>query len=423
MAGSSPARERVRMKRVKAIWWIPILVAAGGIVVWRLLPQKGAATAVDEGTYVAVARHDIVSSVAATGKVNPMVGAEVRVGSRISGRVERLHANIGDLVAKDQIIAELETADLQALREQRLAELEIARARLSSADRLRPGEILKAEAAGAEAEAVARLGEDFLARQSALFRDGLITEQELDTARKDKDVAQARLSSAQRELELSRERYAEDVKSARAQIRQAEAALQVVGAQLSYATIQAPIAGVIGSISTQEGETVAAGLNSPTFVTIIDLSKLQVDAFVDEVDIGKIAPGQSAVFTVDSYPERDFPATVRAIYPKAVVMDNVVYYDVVLRIDEPLTGQLRPEMTANVVITLEARRGVLAVPLSAVIREEGKSVVYVLRGGRPEPQAVRVGRRDAERIEIVSGLNENDRVLVGRQVKPGSGGQ
>ena len=188
--------------RVKAIWWIPVLVVAGGIVVWRLLPEKGAATAVDEGSYVAVARNDIVSSVAATGKVNPMVGAEVRAGSRISGRVERLHANIGGLVAKDQIIAELETADLQALREQRLAELEIARARLSSAERLRPGEILKAEAAVAEAEAVARLGEDFLARQSALFRDGLITEQELDTARKDKDVAQARLSSAQRELEL-----------------------------------------------------------------------------------------------------------------------------------------------------------------------------------------------------------------------------
>ena len=409
--------------RIKAIWWIPILAVAGGIAVWRFLPERGAATAVDEGTYITVQRHDIVSSVAATGKVNPRVGAEVRVGSRISGRVERLHANVGDVVAKDQVLAELETADLQALREQRLAELEIARARLSSAERLRPGEILKAEDAVADAEAVARLSEDFLARQSALFRNGLITEQERDTARKDKDVAQARLSSARRELELSRERYVEDVKSARTQIRQAEAVLQVVGAQLSYATIRAPIAGVIGSISTQEGETVAAGFNSPTFVTIIDLNKLQVDAFVDEVDIGKIAAGQKAVFTVDSYPERDFPATVRAIYPKAVVMDNVVYYDVVLRIDEPLTGHLRPEMTANVVITLEARLGVLAVPLSAVVREGGKSVVYILREGRLEPQTVRVGQRDGERIEILSGLNENDRVLMRKQAGSGSGGK
>lgn len=180
-------------------------------MVWRLLPEKGAATVVDEGTYVAVTRHDIVSSVAATGKVNPMVGAEVRVGSRISGRVERLHANVGDLVAKDQIIAELEKDDLDALHGQRLAELEIAPARLSAAERLRPGEILKAEAALADARAVARLSDDSLARQAALFRGGLISEQELDAARKDKDVAQARLSSARHELSLSQERYTEDI--------------------------------------------------------------------------------------------------------------------------------------------------------------------------------------------------------------------
>ncbi|MBM3789627.1 MAG: efflux RND transporter periplasmic adaptor subunit [Acidobacteria bacterium] len=409
--------------RVRAIWWVSLLAAAGALAAWRLLPENGAATAVDADSFIAVGRHDIVSSVAATGKVNPMVGAEVRVGSRISGRVERLHANIGDVVSREQVIAELEKNDLLALRGQRLAEVEIARTRLSSAESLRPGEILKAEAGVADAEAVARLGEDFLARQASLFRDGLVAEQELDTARKERDVAQARLTAAQRELDLSRQRYAEDVKSARAQIRQAEAALQVIAAQLSYATIRAPIAGVIGSISTQEGETVAAGLNSPTFVTIIDLGRLQVDAFVDEVDIGKIAVGQSAAFTVDAFPDRDFPATVRAIYPKAIIMDNVVYYDVVLVIDEPLTGQLRPEMTANVIITLEARRGVLAVPLSAVTREEGRSVVYVLRQDRPEPQAVRIGRRDGERVEILSGLNENDRVLVRRPARSGNGGE
>ena len=135
---------------------------------------------------------------------------------------------------------------------------------------------------------------------------------------------------------------------------------------MAYATIRAPISGIISSISTQEGETVAAGLSSPTFVTIIDLQQLQVDAYVDETDIGKIRVGQKATFTVDAFPDRDFPATVQAIYPKAIIMDNVVYYDVVLRIDEPLTGQLRPEMTTNVVISLDARKGVLAVPARAI---------------------------------------------------------
>jgi RND family efflux transporter MFP subunit len=183
-------------------------------------------------------------------------------------------------------------------------------------------------------------------------------------------------------------------------------------AQVSYATLRAPISGIVSSISTQEGETVAAGLNSPTFVTIIDLRKLQVDAFVDETDIGKIRVGQKATFTVDSFPDRDFPATVQAIYPKAVIMDNVVYYDVVLRIDEPLTGQLRPEMTTNVIITLDTRKGVLSVPLRAVTRDQGKSVVYVHNNGKPVRRVVKVGWKDAESVEIAGGLTENDRVLI-----------
>jgi macrolide-specific efflux system membrane fusion protein len=131
--------------------------------------------------------------------------------------------------------------------------------------------------------------------------------------------------------------------------------------------------------------------------------------------------GQKATFTVDSYPDHDFNATVQAIYPKAVIMDNVVYYDVVLRIDEPLTGQLRPEMTTNAIISLDARNGVLAAPLRAVTREEGKSVVYVFRDGQAVRQTVKVGWKDSEWIEIVSGLKENDKVLI-RSIPKATGG-
>jgi HlyD family secretion protein len=410
-----------RMKR-KAIWLVLIIVVAGAAAAWWLLAAARPTAAVDQDSYVAVERRDITAVVAATGKINPAVGAEVRVGSRLSGRVQRLHANIGDIVRRDQLIAELEKDDLEALHQQRIAELQIAQARISSIESLRPRETMKAQATLADAQAAARLSDSNLVRMTTMFRDGLIAEQELDTAKKEQEVMRARLEAARHELELARERHTEDLKSARAQVQQAEAALQVLEAQLSYATIRAPIAGIIGSISTQEGETVAAGLSSPTFVTIIDLGKLQVDAFVDEADIGKIAPGQNAAFTVDSYPERDFKATVRAIYPKAVIMDNVVYYDVVLRIDEPLTGQLRPEMTANVSITLDARRGVLVVPLGAISREQGKSVVYVLRGDRAVPQTVKDGWRDGERVEVISGLNENDKVLVRKASRPNGGG-
>ncbi len=399
---------------------LAILVLAGGGSWWLL--SRASPQAADQGiSVVSVQRRDLVASVAATGKVTAMVGAEVRVGSRVSGRVQRLYANIGDVVRTGQVIAELEKDDQQALLEQRRAEVKIAEARISSVEALRPREIQKAEAGLTDAEATAELAKTEFGRHSALFEKGLVSKQELDTARKEKEVTEARVVSAARELELAKQRYAEDSKSATAQLEQAAAAVRVLEAQVSYARILAPISGIISSVSTQEGETVAAGLSSPTFVTIIDLQKLQVDAFVDETDIGKIRVGQRATFTVDSFPDRDFNASVQAIYPKAVIMDNVVYYDVVHRIDEPLTGQLRPEMTTNVMISLDARKGVLAVPVHAVSREQGKSVVYILRNGQPERQTVRVGWKDSEWIEIVGGLKEGDKVVIRSAPKTNGG--
>jgi macrolide-specific efflux system membrane fusion protein len=389
-----------------------IIILVGGGVWWLLNKSPQTQAADQSGSVATVQRRDLISTVAATGKVNAMVGAEVRVGSRVSGRVQRLYANIGDIVRTGQVIAELEKDDQQALLEQRRAEVKIAEAKLSSAESLRPGEIQKAEAALKDCQATCDLANIEFERQKKLFDRALVAREVLDSAQKEKAVSEARVLSATRELELSKQRYAEDLKSAKAQIEQAAAAVRVLEAQVTYYTIRAPISGIISSVSTQEGETVAAGLNSPTFVTIIDLHKLQVDAYVDETDIGKIRVGQKATFTVDSFPDRDFNATVQAIYPKAVVMDNVVYYDVVHRIDEPLTGQLRPEMTTNVMISLDARKGVLAVPLHAVSREQGKSVVFVLRGGQPMRQSVKVGWKDPEWIEILDGLKEGDKVSV-----------
>jgi RND family efflux transporter MFP subunit len=221
------------------------------------------------------------------------------------------------------------------------------------------------------------------------------SQQEKDQAAKEREVAQAAVLLAQKQLE-----------SQRAAVREAEV-------RLSYATIQAPIAGVIGSISTQEGETVATGFSAPTFVTIIDLDRLQVDAFVDEVDIGKVEPGQSGTFTVDAFPGRDFEGRVTAIYPKAVIQDNVVNYDVVLSITTPYHGLLRPEMTASVALLLGARTGVLAIPAQAVKRVDGRTVVYLSRdGGGFDVREIRVGWKDGEWLQVTDGLAEGDRILL-----------
>ena len=322
-----------------------------------------------------VERRDFAATVLAIGAVKPQVGAEVKVGARLSGKLRRLHANIGDRVEQGQLLAELEKDDLEAAVVQRQAEVAVAKAQI------------------AEAKARLKHAEQEHQRQSALVAQQITSRSELDAAARDLEVGKATLGLAQRRLE-----------AARATLREAEV-------KRSYATLTAPITGVIGSVSTQEGETVAAGFNAPTFVTIIDLERLQVDAFVDEVDIGKVQPGQEALFTVDAFPDKEFAGEVTAIYPKAVIQDNVVNYDVVVDIRTPYDGLLRPDMTASVMILLETRRGVLAVPEQAVKRERGKTVIYV-SADRVEARPVKVGWRDGSWVEITSGIEEGQTVLL-----------
>jgi macrolide-specific efflux system membrane fusion protein len=304
------------------------------------------------------------------------------------------------------VIAELEKADLEAAVRHREADLNLAKAKLSAIENLGPREIQKAEAGVAQWEATLALDKKELARQEELVESEVASLQARDLAKEKFLVSEAQLVSARKTLDLVKTQLAENLKQARTDIEGAEAALANARVQLSYATLTAPIGGVVGSVSTQEGETVAAGLNAPTFVTIIDLDRLQVDAFVDEVDIGKVQVGQKAVFTVDTFPAREFEGEVVAIYPKAVIQENVVNYDVVVGVTSAYHDLLRPEMTASVTILMEGRRGALAVPTQAVKRERGKNIVYVAGTGQPKPQEVKIGWKDNQWIEIVSGLEE-----------------
>ncbi len=327
-----------------------------------------------------VIRRDFSSTVLATGAVKPQVGAQVRVGSRISGKVEHLFANIGDHVREGQVIAELEKADLEAAVAKARAEVKVAEARV------------------ADAESREKLADLEYRRQQNLIKKDFTSQQAVDKALKEKESALAGLSLAGKQRDA------------------AQAALKVAEVKLTYATITAPISGVIGSVSTQEGETVAAGLMAPTFVTVINLKRLQVDAYVDEVDIGKVKTGQECTFTVDAFPNREFHGRVVAIYPNAVIQDNVVNYDVVVEIADPYEGLLRPEMTASVTIFLEEREQVLAVPARAMKRERGKNIVYVLTNTGPEPRRVEIGWKEDQWVEIMAGLKEGDTILL---EKPG----
>jgi RND family efflux transporter MFP subunit len=182
--------------------------------------------------------------------------------------------------------------------------------------------------------------------------------------------------------------------------------------QLSYASITAPIDGVVAFVSTQEGETVVASLNAPTFVTLIDLRKLEVTVFVDETDIGRIKVGQKAKFTVDTYADKFFKGKVREIHPKAVIKDNVVNYEVILDIGKKNVAKLRPEMTANVVVTTGTRKNVLTLPKSAIKREGKKTFVVMQANDGLEDKSIELGWRDGGKIEVISGLKDEDQVGI-----------
>jgi len=309
-----------------------------------------------------VGRRDISATVMAMGVIRPMVGAEVKVGSRVSGVVTHLRANIGDHVRAGEIIAEIDDAEFQARLDQ--SEASLARSR-------------------AEAE-LARLNLDRLA---SMAEREFVSRQQVDTAE-----------------------YA--LAAAEAQVRQAEANLESASIQLSYTRITAPTSGVVASVATQEGETVAASFSAPTFVNIIDLDRLEVQAYVDETDIGRIRLGQPARFSVDSYPAEDFEGEITAIYPKAVIQNNVVNYVVIIQILDRRGLTLRPEMTAAVTIVLEPRADVLAVPASAVGRDRSERYVTILQDGLPVRRRVQIGWTQDGWTEITDGLTEGEFIVL-----------
>jgi len=405
------------MKTYKRLLWfglsVVILSAAAGIT-WQVFNRRasvaGPATAL-------VTRRDLSAAVTATGTIKAMVGAEVKVGSRIPGRVEELAVQAGDRVKAGQVIARLEQDDLQAGVEKARADLAAAEAKLATVrSGARSQEIHAAEAAVRQAEANRLLAQVNLERYQQLYQDGGTALQVVDTAGRDYDVAAAQLRSAREQFGLIREKYTvEDLQYAEAQVLQARAALRMAEANLGYATITAPMGGVVASVSTQQGETVTSGsaaAQAPTFVTIIDLNRLQVDAYVDETDIGKVRMGQDAAFTVDAFPDREFTGKVTAIYPKALIQQNVVTYDVVIAIDNG-EGLLRPDMTANTTITVAKREKVITIPNQAVRREDGDRVVFVQEGDRLVRRPVKTGWKDKNFTEVLTGLKEGERVVVG----------
>ena len=363
-----------------------------------------------------VTRKDIYQKVLATGTVTLKTGAEVKIGARISGQLEKLMVKIGDVVKAGDAIATIEHEDLLARVAQFKADLKAEEARLDKIINEGPLELNKLKAALEELNVQVNLARKMLSRNQTLKEKGIVSEFVVDEADERLLVLNAQINSAREEIKLEAARLQNDIRLQEAKVEKALANLFEEETRLSYATITAPIDGVVAFISTQEGETVVASLSAPTFVTLIDLKKLEVTAFVDETDIGKIKEKQEAKFTVDAFPKIFFDAVIREIRPKAVIKDNVVNYEVMLEISKKNISLLRPEMTANIVVTTGVREGVLTIPRGAVKRS-GKKSFTVMKGdiGLSE-KPIKLGWRDGDAQEVVSGLHDGDQ--VGILVKP-----
>jgi len=281
-----------------------------------------------ELTTAAVTRGDVVQSVKATGTLEAVT--TVQVGSQVSGTIASLEADFNSQVKKGQVVARLEPSLLQAQVDQARANL----VKLQS-------DAERARVALEDAKVQQRRAETLSAQQ-------LLPASELESAR----VATAQADAA--------------FKSAQAQISQSRAALGQAEVNLSHTTITAPIDGIVISRSVDIGQTVAASMQAPVLFTIAqDLREMQVNASVDEADIGKIATAQTVTFQVDAYPGKTFTGKVRQVRLAPVVDQNVVSYVTVIDVPNPEL-QLKPGMTANVAITIARADDALKVPNAAL---------------------------------------------------------
>ncbi len=372
-------------KKKLIIGIVGVLVVAGGIWLFTGKTSKGGIRL----ETAKVGRRSISNTVTATGTVEPVT--EVEVGTQVSGIIDKLYADYNDVVKAGQLIAEMDKVNLKA-------------------------ELASAQAQLASSKSEYEYQQKNYARNKILFEKKLISDSDYETS-------------------------TYNYEKAKAAYEQNQAAMVKVNRNLEYATITSPIDGVVINRAVEEGQTVAAGFETPTLFTIAaDLTKMQVIADVDEADIGNVENGQRVSFTVDAYPNDVFEGTVTQIRlgdsesssSASTSTSTVVTYEVVISAENP-DLKLKPRLTANVTIFTLERDNVLTVPtkslrfvpdaeilaqLGYIVTEAGteapagKRLVWIRNGQELKPKAVTVGSTSGNMIEITDGLSEGEELAV-----------
>ncbi|MGC9490686.1 MAG: efflux RND transporter periplasmic adaptor subunit [Thermovirgaceae bacterium] len=312
------------MPRPKTLFLATTLLFAAGTLYFLLREPE------QKITYATahVERGDILQTVSSTGTLQAL--NTVQVGSQVSGTIKEIRVDYNSVVTTGQVIARIDPTLFEA--EVAGAEADLASAKAS---------VTEALAQLSEANKNAK-------RQKRLFASDFISASEVDASETSLTTARSRLVSS------------------RASVLQAEAALLKAKTNLGYTTIVSPVDGVVIGKDVSAGQTVAASLQTPTLFTIAeDLTRMQVEADVDEADIGYVTEGAAASFYVDAYPEKTFRGRVRQVRLQPLKTENVVTYTVIIEVGNPDLF-LKPGMTANISIETARAENILKVPSLAL---------------------------------------------------------
>ena len=330
-------------------------------------------------------RGDIRSTVSATGTVNAVT--TVSVGTQVSGTIKQLFVDFNSPVKEGQLLAQIDPASIEAQVAQASANLSLARANLEKSRVAIRDTLINFK------------------RNKILYGKNFISKSDLDTSETNYLSAIAQ------------------VKASEAQVAQAQAALNLAQTNFRNTQIISPVNGIVISRSVDVGQTVAASFQTPTLFTIAqDLTKMQIDANIDEADIGRIKMNQPVSFTVDAYPEMIFQGNVSEIRNAPITVQNVVTYAVIVKVDNPGL-KLKPGMTANVSIVIDDKKDILRIPNAALrVKITDKDLkkdspkgagVWILEKKEPKRIPLKLGISDNQFTEVVSGyLNENHQIIV-----------
>ena len=372
---------------------IPLAAAAA----WQLLPNDA-----EQRPFVRVARGNIESSVTALGTLQPR--QYVDVGAQASGQIRTLHVEVGDTVKQGQLLVEIDPSTQQA-------QLDAERYAIQT---------LEAQVKEQQAEHL--LARQQLQRQQRMAADGATRDEDVQTAQAKVLTTQARIHRYQ------------------AQILQARASLRSAEAQLGYTRIYAPMSGTVVAVDARAGQTLNAQQRTPLILRIARLSPMTVWAEVSEADIGQVKPGMQAYFTTLSGGGRRWTSTVRQILPippkpldqlsqgggspapagassgTGSGAGRVVLYTVLLDVDNA-DNALMADMTAQVFFVAGSAQNVLTAPVAALAgkpdQPDQRTAQVLADNGQVQQRAVRIGLSDRLRVQILDGLKEGDRLLIG----------